>query len=303
MLSHIDPVKKNELPKIRDSISFIYLEYARVEQDKTGVIAVDQKGFVRLPAAALSTVLLGPGTTITHDAVRTLAESGVSIVWTGEHSVRTYASSTGETNKAYKLLEQARLFVDEKSHLAVVERMYRFRFKEPLEKNLDLRQIRGKEGIRVRTIYHREASKYGLTWSGRNYDRNSWNNSDPLNKALSVASSCLNGVCHAAIVSAGYSTAIGFIHTGKQLSFVYDIADLYKMDICVPVAFATVASGCVNLEREVRLRMRNAFQNMRLMERIVSDISKVLAIDDDIEPTYDPDSDPALPSPWWTPQR
>lgn len=298
----VDPLKNKELPKIRDSIGFLYLQYTRVEQDKTGVISVDQRGMVRLPVAAISCLQLGPGTSITHDAVKTLTEAGVSLLWTGEHGVRTYAYGTGETEKAYKLLEQARLFSDEKKHLSVVERMYRMRFKENLEAGLDLRQIRGKEGIRVRTIYQREAQKNGLKWCGRNYDRFNWNNSDPMNKALSVASACLNGVCHAAVVSAGYSPAIGFIHTGKQLSFVYDIADLYKMDLCVPVAFAAVSENKVNIEREVRIRMRDAFKNMRLLERIVSDIDKILAINEkSFEPLYHPDDDPTLPTPWWSP--
>lgn len=304
MQSHINPHSKRDLPKLRDSVSFLYLEYCNVGQDRTGIIASDIRGDVQVPAASLSCLLLGPGTTVSHAAVKTLTEAGCSLVWVGEHGVRTYASSTGETNKAYKLVRQAQLASDDVLHLRVVERMYRMRFKQKLEKGLDLRQIRGMEGIRVRTIYQRCAKEHGLTWEGRNYDRTDWKNADPLNRALSVASSCLNGICHAAVVSAGYSPALGFVHSGKQLSFVYDIADLYKMDIAVPVAFAAAASAPANLEREVRKRCRDSFRNMRLLERIVPDIDRALDIEaeDDLG-IYDPDTDPALPTPWWEPQH
>jgi CRISP-associated protein Cas1 len=303
MQSHITPHGKRDLPKLRDSVSFLYLEYCNISQDRTGIIASDVRGEVQVPAASLSCLLLGPGTTVSHAAVKNFTEAGCSLVWVGEHGVRTYANSTGETNKAYKLIRQAQLASDDALHMRVVERMYRMRFKHKLEKGLDLRQIRGMEGIRVRTIYQRCAKEHGLAWEGRNYDRTDWKNADPLNRALSVASSCLNGICHAAVVSAGYSTALGFVHSGKQLSFVYDIADLYKMDIAVPVAFAAAAAGQANLEGEVRKRCRDAFRNMRLLERIVPDLERALDIEaeDDLG-MYDPDNDPSLPTPWWEPQ-
>jgi CRISPR-associated protein Cas1 len=133
------------------------------------------------------------------------------------------------------------------------------------------------EGSRVRTAYARLAAQYGVRWDGRNYDQGNWNAADPVNRALSAANACLYGVCHAAVVSAGYSAGLGFIHTGKLLSFVYDIADLYKTDVTVPVAFRVAATEREGVERKVRLGCRQAFHDARLMDRILPDVAEVLA--------------------------
>src|SRR5207249_109763 len=132
---------------------------------------------------------------------------------------------------------QARLWADPAQRLQVARRLYQMRFPEPWDDALTLQQLRGKEGIRVRDAYQRASRETDVPWTGRSYNRGSWSAADPVNRALSSATSCLYGVCHAAIVSAGYSPAIGFIHTGKMLSFVYDVADLYKPEIAIPIAF------------------------------------------------------------------
>lgn len=291
-----------DLPKIRDSLSFLYLEYGHVEQSKLGVEFVNKLGRTPVPAASLSSLLLGPGTTITHGAVRTVAEAGCSLIWVGERGVRCYAQGVGETHKAYRLMRQAELSSTPALRLQVVERMYRARFPDPLPPGLSLEQIRGKEGVRVRNIYAEAARTFGVAWNGRNYDRTSWTDADPLNRALSSANACLHGLVHAALLSSGYSPALGFIHQGKQLSFVYDIADLYKMQLTVPVAFSVVSEGLPSLETQVRKRCRDAFQNLKLLQRIVPDVDRLLHLD--VEPEnpdgFDPDEDPALPTPWWS---
>ncbi|RME57615.1 MAG: type I-E CRISPR-associated endonuclease Cas1 [Caldilineae bacterium] len=302
------PHSYRDLPRVGDSISYLYFEYGRVEQTRLGVEYVNKDGRTLLPVAGLTTLLLGPGTTVTHAAVRTLTRAGCLIVWVGEEGVRCYAQGLGETHKAYKLMRQAALASDPDARMQVVERMYRFRFREPLPEGLSIEQVRGFEGRRVRDAYAEAAARHGLTWHGRHYDRGNWDAADPMNRALSAANACLNGLAHAAILSAGYSTGLGFIHQGKQLAFVYDIADLYKTRLSVPVAFATVAEvkqGTLRedrLEREVRKRMRQAFRNMKLLARIVPDIDRVLDLERDLLPDgFDPDDDPALPTPWWTP--
>ncbi len=291
-----------DLPKVRDSLSFLYVEYGHVEQSRLGVEFVNRLGQVPIPAASLSSLLLGPGTTITHGAIRTLAEAGCSLVWVGEGGVRCYAQGTGETNKAYRLMRQAELSATPELRLQVVERMYRARFPEPLPQGLKLEQIRGREGIRVREAYAQAARKFGVSWNGRNYDRNNWNDTDPVNRALSSANACLHGLVHAALLSSGYSPALGFVHQGKQLSFVYDIADLYKMQLTVPVAFSVVAEGPDKLETKVRKRCRDAFNNLKLLQRIVTDVDRLLSLDKEPENPdgFDPDEDPALPTPWWS---
>jgi len=299
-------MKRNlqELPKLRDSLSYLYLEHGRLEQDSMSVAFVDKEGgFTPIPAASLSVMMLGPGTTITHAAVKALADNGCSIMWTGEDATRLYAQGVGETRKAYHFLRQAALVTDEAQHLAVVRRMYEFRFSEPLDSKLTLEQIRGHEGVRVREAYAKAAQEFGVEWKGRRYDRQNWNNSDPINQALSTASTLLNGLCHAAIVSGGYSPALGFVHTGQQLSFVYDIADLYKVETIIPVAFWAVSQGAQDLYKRVRLGCREAFKHNRLLNRILPDIDRLLEIGDPPPGEYplDPDTDPSAPTPWWNP--
>jgi CRISPR-associated protein Cas1 len=291
----------HELPKLRDSLSYLYVEHAVLNKKDQAIEYIrEDEGRVMIPVAALSVLLLGPGTKITHAAVLTLADNGCSVVWVGEDGTKFYSFGTGETRRASHMLRQAELSCDPNLRLGVVRRMYQFRFPEPMESELSLEQIRGMEGARVRSAYYRAARQYGVEWHGRNYDRASWGNSDPINRALSAANSLLNGLCHAAIVSGGYSPALGFIHTGKQLSFVYDIADLYKADITIPLAFRTVAESSEHVEARVRTASRERFREVKLLERILADIDSLLEItESQITEGEDFDDDQALPGPLW----
>jgi hypothetical protein len=158
------------------------------------------------------------------------------------------------------------------------------------------------EGQRVRQAYARASQTYGVEWHGRRYDRSNWGGADPPNRALSLANALLNGLCHAAIVSGGYSPALGFIHTGKQRSFVYDIADLYKVEVTIPLAFHTVAESNDRLYHRVRQAARDAFKDHRLLKRILPDIKNLLDLSAEVlRAGEEADSDPARPEPWWTP--
>ena len=271
----------HELPRFRDRWSYLYLEMGRLDVDSDGLGFHQGNEVVPVPIDQLALVMLGPGSTITHAAVKALSRNNCLLAWTGQDAVRLYAASTGGTYSARRVIRQARLVSDEDSRLRVASRMYRFRFREAIPEEVTLQQIRGMEGIRVRRAYAEAAEKYGVTWKGRSYDQDDWARGDPVNRALSAANACLYGVCHAAIVSAGYSPGLGFIHTGKMLSFVYDIADLYKTELTVPVAFTAAAQQAVDLERAVRLECRKAFHEFRLMERVLPDIVEVLGVGDD----------------------
>ena len=292
-----------ELPKVRDSWSYLYIEHCRVDQDAKAIALHDASGKTAIPCASLTTLMLGPGTTITHAAVKTLADSGCLVLWSGEEGVRFYAQGLGETRSARRLLTQARLWANQTSRLGVVFRMYQMRFKESLDPSTTLRQVRGKEGIRVRETYARISRETGVEWKGRSYKRERWSAADPVNRALSAANSCLYGVCHAAIVSAGYSPSLGFIHTGKMLSFVYDIADLYKTETSIPAAFKAATEGSDDLESTVRRTCRDYFHKSRLLDRIVSDIEQVLAVPVDNEAEDALDSDLGLPGGLWDPEN
>lgn len=289
------------LPKIRDSLSYLYLEHGWVDQQDQSIAFHTKGSVVPVPVATLAVLMLGPGINITHAAIRTIAQNNCLVIWCGEENVRFYASGMGGTRGAGPLLRQAWLASDPGRRLEVVKRMYQARFPEPLDPGITVEQLRGKEGLRVRAAYARLSKEYGVPWSGRSYDRTAWGKSDPVNRAISAANSCLYGVCHAAILSVGLSPAIGFIHTGKQLSFVYDVADLYKVEVTLPIAFQMAAEKPKNLEREVRLRCRDRFRESRLLSRIVPDMWQVLGNDSELR-EEELDEDPALPTAWWGPE-
>ncbi|MHB8629128.1 MAG: type I-E CRISPR-associated endonuclease Cas1e [Aggregatilineales bacterium] len=267
------------LPKVRDGWSYLYVEHAKIEQDNKAIKIIDRDGTTAVPCAALSLLMLGPGTSISHAAVHIIAESGCMVAWTGEQAVRFYAVGMGETRSASNLLRQAELHADPALRLTVVRHMYEMRFPEKLEPTLTLQQIRGKEGVRVRDLYAHWSRETEVEWNGRAYKQNDWNKAEPINRALSAATSCLYGVAHAAIVAGGYSPALGFIHTGKMLSFVYDIADLYKADIAIPVAFQCTAAGEKKLETRVRRMCRDQIRMERMLDRILEDLSALFTTD------------------------
>lgn len=267
-----------QLPRTADSWTFLYTEKVRIERADYAIELRDKEGRVAVPTAALSVLLLGPGSTITHAAVLALAESGCSVVWCGEGMTRFYAAGLGETRRARNLEAQAKAWALPDAHLATVRRLYTMRFEGGLPDHLTIEQIRGKEGVRVRETYAALARETGVEWTGRNYERGSWATANPVNRALSAANAALYGVCHAAIVATGFSPGLGFLHVGKQLSFVYDIADLYKTDTTIPAAFRAAAAGSANIESRVRKTCRDLFASSRLLERIVPDLQMVVGL-------------------------
>ncbi len=271
------------LPKARDRVSFLYFEHCRIEQDDRAIAVFKEQSKFFVPCAAIATLLLGPGTSITHAAIKTLADNACGVQWVGEDLMRFYANGRSGAGNSKRLLHQATLWADSIQRLAVVRRMYTFRFAEVPSEDLTLQQIRGLEGVRVRTMYQQWSKKMGVEWTGRNYKQEDWDQSNPINQALSIANTCLYAVCQAALHSVGYSTALGFIHTGKPLSFVYDIADLYKAETIVPAAFEAVSETYFDLDALVRRKCRQKFNDYRLMHRLVLDIDKVLGFGDEDE--------------------
>lgn len=260
------------LPRVDDASSFLYVEHAILERDNTSVTIRQGDSLVRPPLASILALILGPGTSITQAAVSAAAECGTSILWTGEDATRFYASGNGRSRSSAHLLRQVRAWSTDATRMAVVARMYRFRFPEALPANLTLQQLRGREGVRVRDAYAKASRETGVKWLGRNFDRGSWNTADPVNRALSAGAACLYGICHSVIVGLGYSPGVGFIHTGKQLSFVYDVADLYKLDLLVPAAFESAAESEHRVEAAVRSKLREQIRSKRLLERIPKDL-------------------------------
>lgn len=263
------------LPRFRDGLSYLYVEHAVIEREANAIALYREDGAVSVPAAGLAVLVLGPGTRITHAAMVALAQCGTSVVWAGEEHQRFYAWGTGKTRSSANVLRQAAAWADPRRRLEVVQRLYRFRFVEEFPAGLTLQQIRGREGARVRDAYAAASRTYGVPWSGRSYQRGQWHAADPVNRAISAGAACLYGVCHSAIVAAGYSPAIGFIHEGKQLSFVYDLADVYKVEVLVPAAFQTAAERPAKVESAVRARLRERLREVKLLPRAVEDLARL----------------------------
>lgn len=297
------PKDLRELPKLRDGLSYLYVERCRIEQDEFSIMLVDKEGRTPVPCASLGVLMLGPGTTVTHAAISALADNGCSAIWCGEEGVRFYAAGLGETRKALRLMHQARCVCNDDLRREVAWRMYELRFGYRLTEedgDLSLNTLRGMEGARMRDAYASAAEEYGVRWTGRRYTRSDWHRADPINRALSAASACLYGVCHAAVISSGYSPALGFMHTGKQLSFVYDVADLHKTEISLPLAFRITAESPKDVEERVRHAARDAFREKRLLARIVEEMDALLDLPDEPDSGIgDVDSDPAMPAALW----
>ena len=254
------------LPRFEDGLSFLFIEHCHIESEKKGICSITKEGKTQIPCAELAVLMLGPGSSITHKAIQILALNDCMVLWCGEHGVRFYAEGLGRTRRSKNLILQAKLVSNPNYRLEVVKRMYLFRFKEKILPTTTLQQFRGKEGYRVKMAYKNASDKYNVSWNGRNYDRSDWSKADPVNRALSTANTCLYGICHAAIIAAGFSPGLGFIHSGLALSFVYDIADLYKVDLIIPLAFQLVAKNPHNIERRTRYVCREIFYKSKLLK-------------------------------------
>ncbi len=261
-----------ELPQISDRLSFLYLEHCQLSREDSAILVRDEKGTVRIPVAAISTLLLGPGTNLTHRAVELIGDAGVGIVWVGENGVRYYASGRPLTHRAHLLIRQAEMVSNQRLHLEVVWKMYQIRFPDEDTKGLTTQQLRGREGSRVRKAYKTAAEKWGIKWSGRNYDPDDFSQGDLVNQALSAGNACLYGLAHAVITALGCSPGLGFIHVGHENSFVYDVADLYKAEITIPIAFEVASAEPEDLPAVVRRRVRDEIASAHILERMVKDI-------------------------------
>ena len=225
------------LPVIRDRMTFLYLERCRLNRQDSAITVTDEEGVVHIPAASISVLLLGPGTNVTHRAMELIGDAGVSVVWVGEHGVRYYASGRPLTHHTRLLLKQAELVSNTRKHLNVVRKMYVMRFEGEDVSRLTLQQLRGREGSRMRKLYREQSKKWGVAWDRRVYDPEDFAAGDPVNQALSAGNVCLYGLAHAVITALGCSPGLGFVHIGHDSSFVYDIADLYKAEVTIPIAF------------------------------------------------------------------
>lgn len=274
-----------QLPQITDRMTFIYLEHCTVNREDGAIKVTDLNGDVFIPAASITVLLLGPGSRITHRAMELIGDSGVGVVWVGEHGVRYYAHGRALNSHTHLLVKQAELASNTRKHLDVVRKMYQMRFPDEDVSGLTLQQLRGREGSRVRAAYRNQSKQWGVPWNGREYNPDDFFDGSAVNQALSAGNACLYGLAHAVICALGCSAGLGFVHVGHECSFAYDIADLYKAQTTIPIAFEMAAKvqdefdGKIPLDFSgmVRRRLRNEIVRVHLLEQMVHDIKHLLS--------------------------
>ncbi|WP_328375727.1 type I-E CRISPR-associated endonuclease Cas1e [Micromonospora zamorensis] len=272
----VPPAELPDLTRAEDRISFLYLERSVIHRDSNAITATDDRGVVHIPAASVGVLLLGPGTSITHQAIALLADHGATAIWVGERGVRYYAHGRSLAASSRLLLAQAAAVSHRDRRLAVARTMYAMRFPGESTVDLTMQQLRGKEGARVRRTYREHSQRSGVAWSHRDYDQADFASGDPINQALSAAHACLYGIVHAVIVALGAAPGLGFVHTGHERAFVYDIADLYKAEITISVAFDVVAGGSTDIGADTRRAVRDRVHDGAILARCVRDIRMLL---------------------------
>ncbi|MBV5272583.1 MAG: type I-E CRISPR-associated endonuclease Cas1 [Lamprocystis purpurea] len=282
---------------MKERISLIFIQYGEIDVLDGAFVVIDKEGVrTHIPIGSIACIMLEPGTRVSHRAAALAARVGTLLVWVGEAGVRLYASGQPGGARSDRLLYQAKLALDDQARLKVVRKMYELRFGEAPPERRSVEQLRGIEGARVKKTYANLATRFGVDWKGRHYDATDWDSSDLPNLCLSAATACLYGISEAAILAAGYAPAVGFIHTGKPQSFVYDMADIVKFDTVVPVAFKIAAKKPAQPEREVRLACRDIFRETKLLGKIIPMIEEVLAAGG-LQPPEQPEESvgPAIP--------
>ncbi len=284
---------------MKERVSLLFIEYGEIDVVDGAFVVIDKTGIrTQIPVGSIACLMLEPGTRVSHRAAALASRVGTLLVWVGEAGVRLYSAGQPGGARADRLLYQAKLALDDAARLKVVRKMYEVRFGEPSPQHRSVDQLRGIEGARVRKTYELLAKRYDVVWQHRNYDAQEWGSGDMPNRCMSSATACLYGITEAAVLAAGYAPAVGFIHTGKPLSFVYDIADLVKFDTVVPVAFKIAAREPANPEREVRLACRDVFRQSHLLKKIIPMIEDVLAAGELTPPEAPEESvEPAIPNP------
>jgi CRISPR-associated protein Cas1 len=284
---------------LKDRNSMIFVGMGQIDVRDGAFVVIDKNGErMHIPVGSIACLMLEPGTRISHAAIKLASLTGTLIIWVGEAGVRLYSAGQPGGARSDKLLYQAKLALDDELRLKVVRKMFEIRFGEPAPQRRSIEQLRGIEGARVKKTYQMLAKQYNVEWHGRRYDPKDWKKGDTINQCLSAATSCLYGITEAAVLAAGYAPAIGFVHSGKPLSFIYDIADLIKFETVVPVAFKVASKHSFQPDRDVRIACREAFRSTKILKRLIPLIEDVLAAGE-IDPPKPPKDaqPPAIPEP------
>ena len=283
---------------LKERMALVFVEHARIDVKDGAFVAIDADGVrTHVPIGGIACLMLEPGARISHRAIALAAQTGTLITWIGEAGVRLYSAGQPGGARSDRLLWQARLALDETARIKIVRKMFAIRFGQEPPAGRSVEQLRGIEGQRVKHAYRLLARQHGVAWSKRKYDPRDWSKADVANRCLSSATACLHGLSEAAVLAAGYAPAIGFLHTGKPRSFVYDIADLWKLSTVVPEAFRIAGRAKrrrlrMPAERAVRLACRDSFRRTGLLAKIIPGIEDVLSAGGIAKPGAPPEAVP-----------
>ena len=265
------------LTPAKDRWTPIYLEHGRLEVDDSSIkwIGADRLVY-RLPVATLSAVLLGPGTTVTHAAMKACADSNTPVCWIGEDCMRFYAFGITPNHTNDMPRKHAALWADKKKRAEIARRMFVLRFPDLDVQAHSVPELRGMEGLRVRTKYAELGQQYGVTWKGRDYDKSNWNIADGINRTLSAANASLYAVCAAVCCSLGYLPSLGFVHDAGTLPFIYDVADLYKEITSMPAAFQAIRQKPDDKGELTRQLLKERIEAEKLLQKIPKDLETLI---------------------------
>jgi len=242
-----------------------------------------EPGEYDIPYQTVSCILLGPGTTITHDVLRLSARHGTGLVAVGEDGVRLYSAPPFGPDHSALARCQALLWADPGQRLDTARRMYAWRFGRILPTQ-DISKLRGIEGGRSREIYKRLAEQFGVTWRGRRYDRSNPEAADLPNQAINHAATAVQAAAEIAVAATATIPQLGFIHEDSSRSFVLDIADLFRDTFTLPVAFQAVRlvqrRPDVSIERQVRRLAGQRFRREGLIPSMIDRIKELFSTDD-----------------------
>ena len=267
-----------------------------------------ERGEYSIPHQNISLVLLGPGTSISHDALRLLARHGTAMAAVGEDGVRCYTAPPIMPDSSAMARRQVTLWSDlRRGRMLVARRMYARRL-GVIMPHRDITVLRGIEGSRVRALYGQLAAKYGVEWHGRNYDRANPTATDDINQAINHAASAVEGAAAIAVTATATIPQLGFIHEDSGQSWVLDIADLYRDSVTLPCAFRAMEvirkRPDESIERIVRKLTGAAMRKEKLIPSMIDAIKALLSDsqsgvepeqpEDSLVESSQPDSSPAV---------
>jgi CRISPR-associated protein Cas1 len=242
-----------------------------------------EAGDYALPYQGVSMILLGPGSTVSHDALRLLARHGTLLAAVGEGGVKLYTAPPLGPGKSAVARAHARLWADEKARLDVARRMYAFRFGRILP-HKDITVLRGIEGARMKETYRIVAEQYGISWQGRHYNRQNPNGADVPNQAINHAATFVETAAEIAVTAVGALAPLGFIHEDSSNAFTLDIADLYRAELTVPLAFSVAKRALADpellLERALRKEAARQFRKEQVIARMIDRVKELLGVND-----------------------